>query len=589
MQEEFEGAKEACAFHENKVTKLEAQRGAMQKTHAQMEDDAATLEHTIKEMQNRLDLLLAGTDHTQVYAEVDRRASDMGLALKASSSKELELQQGLTHLQGVHEALLKENEISQEVLEETLLNLQGKEADLNKETGRYNDKLSECLELTEQLEMSLTDQDRKEALLTDVNRRYQALVDDREGLEKTHQAQMEEMMGELRSRKGRAMAQAAGNEENPRFSSVESAQAEVARLRGVMQAKEEEGFEGNFELQSAQSKAKLVETQRDQVKARLEDEAHKLQEAEAQLAKLHAEADTAAAELREARAAAELHEAEATRCRAELRVAQEAVGEAGAVVEAGKGGVEGQEVAEKELEALRKDMSSWLQDMQVLKESENRAKEEVAAAHEEKDVVERERNTLMVSLDMASSQIDELNATNSKLIGHHNAAQKVQHTMKIKEENNTLKASNQKAVSDLAKEKRKGQILETEVNKMRKAMELEGSAQEMVAQEENVQRRVEVKEAQCQAIQGQLSNLVRDTLAAAGPEDASADEPIEARATAALEGLRTKMAEQQRLLAAAHQETQARDFANDLLRKELQLKGGPPAVLDVENLQPNLA
>ncbi|KAJ1477446.1 hypothetical protein T484DRAFT_1821331, partial [Baffinella frigidus] len=78
-----------------------------------------------------------------------------------------------------------ENEISQEVLEETLLNLQGKEADLNKETGRYNDK------------------DRKEALLTDVNRRYQALVDDREGLEKTHQAQMEEMMGELRSRKGR--------------------------------------------------------------------------------------------------------------------------------------------------------------------------------------------------------------------------------------------------------------------------------------------------------------------------------------------------------------------------------------------------
>lgn len=39
----------------------------------------------------------------------------------------------------------------------------------------------------------------------------------------------------------------------------------------------------------------------------------------------------------------------------------------------------------------------------------------------------------------------------------------VQHTVKIKEENNALKLANQKASSDLAKEKKKGQILEAEV------------------------------------------------------------------------------------------------------------------------------
>jgi hypothetical protein len=42
-------------------------------------------------------------------------------------------------------------------------------------------------------------------------------------------------------------------------------------------ARADEVLEATFELQSAQSRARLLETQRDQVQARLEDEAHKLQ------------------------------------------------------------------------------------------------------------------------------------------------------------------------------------------------------------------------------------------------------------------------------------------------------------------------
>jgi hypothetical protein len=120
----------------------------------------------------------------------------------------------------VHEALRKENAISSEVLRETLTNLEGKEAALVALEAKFNDKVStpcplssslinctrwrpqsptaphpptaseqvaECTELTEQLEAALGDQDRKDALLADVKRRYQALVDDREGLEQTHQ------------------------------------------------------------------------------------------------------------------------------------------------------------------------------------------------------------------------------------------------------------------------------------------------------------------------------------------------------------------------------------------------------------------
>jgi len=160
-----------------------------------------------------------------------------------------------------------------------------------------------------------------------------------------------------------------------------------------------------------------------------------VQETEAKLAKLQAEADASGAALREARAAAEHFEEEATRLRADKKNAQDAAfaakSEAAEARKAARasGGArasgEGQEAAEKELAALRKDMSAWLSEMQGLKEAETRAAAAAAEASAAREELEKERNTLLVSLEAAAAQIEELNAANSKLVGHQNAAQKV--------------------------------------------------------------------------------------------------------------------------------------------------------------------
>jgi chromosome segregation ATPase len=98
-QEELDGAKETCAFLENRVAKLEAGAAALGAREAEMVAAAEEQAAHAQELQNRIDLLLGGSDSAHAVAEADRRVSSMGIALKASTSAELQLQQGLAHLQ----------------------------------------------------------------------------------------------------------------------------------------------------------------------------------------------------------------------------------------------------------------------------------------------------------------------------------------------------------------------------------------------------------------------------------------------------------------------------------------------------------
>jgi hypothetical protein len=145
-------------------------------------------------------------------------------------------------------------------------------------------------------------------------------------------------------------------------------------------------------------------------------------------------------------------------------------------VAAAEGGGGGGGAAE-ELAALQRQMEGWLEEMRVLKGQEEAAVAEAAAKAKLVVEVAAARDEALSSLAEAQKQVEELNAINSKLIGegkavrglrgvqgpgggrcracdgcagllmcatlagHTNSKQKVQHVVKMKEENNELHAS----------------------------------------------------------------------------------------------------------------------------------------------------
>ena len=55
------------------------------------------------------------------------------------------------------------------------------------------------------------------------------------------------------------------------------------------------------------------------------------------------------------------------------------------------------------------------------------------------DAFEAERRALMSVSTTAQSEVEKLSRDYAKLLGHQNQKQKIQHILKIKEENNSLK------------------------------------------------------------------------------------------------------------------------------------------------------
>eukprot|EP00960_Hanusia_phi_P058190 763808-Hanusia_phi.AAC.2 len=83
--------------------------------------------------------------------EAERRAEEAESRLAESMKNEGELRDGLSHQQAVHEALQKETMIGQEVLKETLKNLESKSLLLEQTQAELNDKMSEIIELRDKV------------------------------------------------------------------------------------------------------------------------------------------------------------------------------------------------------------------------------------------------------------------------------------------------------------------------------------------------------------------------------------------------------------------------------------------------------
>jgi len=180
-------------------------------------------------------------------------------------------------------------------------------------------------------------------------------------------------------------------------------------------------------------------------------------------------------------------------------------------------------------------------------------------------------------VEAQEKKIQELDEENKNLSGHNNTKQKVQYTVKIKEENNELKSDLSKAQHSLATLKQKSEKLEKEVNKMRSAMGLESSAAQVMAEEAKALSQVEAKEheytAKCEeirkhseAIQGAVASILSAT------------------------GVPVEHGDALKMLNALKDHVHSRDFEMGMLKKELHIFKGASSssrVQDSENRHPN--
>jgi len=209
--------------------------------------------------------------------------------------------------------------------------------------------------------------------------------------------------------------------------------------------------------------------------------------------------------------------------------------------------------------------------------------------------------TPLLSLSHAQThiQVEELNAINSKLIGHSNAKQKVQHVVKMKEENNELHASLKKAQSELVKVRDKASRLEKEVDKLRGALGVEGGADEVLAEEERQRSQLATKEKEYKALVKQMEGMMGKALHIApglgGAGEAAAvcatgegDSAICERVERVLDVLALRMQDDAAELVNSRNALKNREFENELLKKQLQLRGvRAPGADDFENVHPN--
>ena len=645
LQDEYESRKEEFAFLEGKVQRI-TKEFAQQEEHARAQLQAldtakaslAVEQQRVADLEVKLTEVTSGDEAqaslVQALQDAEKKVGELEKKLEDSVKNEGSLRDGLAHQQEVHEALQKESAIASAVLEETMINLKAKTSVLEQMQADMNDKASETKELSDKLDSALADLEHSNKTKEEIAKRHEALIDDREALERHHRDNLDEMMAELKKRQERIAAlekelegtsQRASKAEK-RLSNVEEAASEAEKIKDENRslqtqlcAKENEVFEINFEVKGMQSKLKLLETERDELQASLGEMAHIRDELQAKSDKLQkqllemqeeleASQDDAGrlmAELSDAReTAAQLegeraaHEEEKKRLSASLEEATRRAKAAEAASSASAAAGSEDSSKAEQLAALQAQMESWLDDMRVLKEQEQAAAQEAASKGKQLADAEAERDKAAAALEEAQKQVEELNAINTKLIGHSNAKQKVQHVVKMKEENNELHVSLKKAQSELAKLKDKSSRLEKEVDKLRGALGVEGGATQVLAEEERNRAQLAAKEEEYKALVQQMQGVLDKALSIApglgGAGEAQAvcttgegDAALCERVERVLDTLTQRMHENASELDAQRSALKNRDFENELLKKQLQLRGGPAAPAARENQHPN--
>ena len=581
MTDELESHKEEFAFMESKVQRVTRELAEQEAGNDKLAAEGAAKDARIAALEAQVSGSLEGDGGGGAAAAAaaallaaKERAEELERQVAESAKTEDELREGLAHQQAVHEALSLEAGIGQEVLKETMKTLEAKTAAMDALQADLNDKTSEARELSEKLDALLADLDHCNKAKEDmrrrcvrayvgmhrhlhlqthahtnthahahVGRRHEALIDDRESVELAHQTQMDEMMGELKKRQDRIAALEKDVEESKtRASRAEhrlsvevekrrsgggeeagggaaAAAGKVKELEAALQAKDSEAFEMNFEIKGVSSKLKLMETERDELEASLGEVAHARDD-------LQARADKLAAQLAEAQEEAGKLMAEVAAQRTRVLVLEEDKSKAAARAEAAEAAARSTECSRAaagaeaaELAGLKTQMEGWLEDMRVLKAQEVEASRDAAAKGKALEEAVKAREGAEATVANLQAQVEELNAINTKLIGHSNAKQKVQHVVKMKEENNELHAALKKAQGDMSRLKAQHTRLEAEVDKLRAAVGVEGGAKLVLEEEERQRKALEAKDAELQALSQQMEALqaqARDVAAGCG-------------------------------------------------------------------------
>ena len=580
MTDELESHKEEFAFMESKVQRVTRELAEQEAGNDKLAAEGAAKDARIAALEAQVSGSLEGDGGGAAAAAAallaaKERVEELQRQVAESAKTEDELREGLAHQQAVHEALSLEAGIGQEVLKETMKTLEAKTAAMDALQADLNDKTSEARELSEKLDALLADLDHCNKAKEDmrrrcvrayvgiqrhlqthahtnthahahVGRRHEALIDDRESVELAHQTQMDEMMGELKKRQDRIAALEKDVEESKtRASRAEhrlsvevekrrsgggeeagggaaAAAGKVKELEAALQAKDSEAFEMNFEIKGVSSKLKLMETERDELEASLGEVAHARDDLQARADKLAAQLAEAQGELESAQEEAGKLMAEVAAQRTRILVLEEDKSKAAARAESAEAAARstaaaGAEAAE--LAGLKTQMEGWLEDMRVLKAQEVEASRDAAAKGKALEEAVKAREGAEATVANLQAQVEELNAINTKLIGHSNAKQKVQHVVKMKEENNELHAALKKAQGDMSRLKAQHTRLEAEVDKLRAAVGVEGGAKLVLEEEERQRKALEAKDAELQALSQQMEALqaqARDVAAGCG-------------------------------------------------------------------------
>ncbi|ELR12467.1 uncharacterized protein ACA1_330110 [Acanthamoeba castellanii str. Neff] len=189
-------------------------------------------------------------------------------------------------------------------------------------------------------------------------------------------------------------------------------------------------------------------------------------------------------------------------------------------------------VMKEEIEKSINERIDYIKQIETRRQAERQAQDEIARLNDTITRMQKDFKSLMQEKHQLEARVEELVLINGKLTGHQNLNQKIQHHVKVKQENNSLKIQLQKLKKELDRTK-------SELAKFRPEGSVDLAADE--DEEEKLKKQLVQQEevigaldAQLKALRGQLSSLynahIGSTTATTltGGDAVSSDETTEA-------------------------------------------------------------
>eukprot|EP00742_Colponemidia_sp_Colp-10_P012615 GILJ01014198.1.p1 GENE.GILJ01014198.1~~GILJ01014198.1.p1 ORF type:complete len:1605 (+),score=415.17 GILJ01014198.1:599-4816(+) len=225
----------------------------------------------------------------------------------------------------------------------------------------------------------------------------------------------------------------------------------------------------------------------------------------------------------------------------------------------------------EELEESFKTKQEWIETMNRLREEEDRAYEENQIMKTRMETLVEERSKMDREVAVANLQIEELKKEVDKLTGHKNLNQKIQHHLKIKEENNTLKRDKLILTDDLKRKEDALHKLEGEVTKWRRLAGQEHFKEEDT-EEYKLRLKLQAREDENCRLKSDLDKLTAHVINTTGESISTEDnDNVLDCTTEKVTRLWMDYQEKQNLLSQKDRELKTKNAKIDLLEKEMQL------------------